>query len=60
MKDITCRMELYEYPDMKDGWLCSNCSTPFYDSAAACKRAEKNGCPCCGAKVVEWEDLSED
>lgn len=48
----TCMMELLEFPDMSDGWGCSECQEEF----KATKKFEKNThCPSCGCRISVWE-----
>lgn len=48
----TCRMELLEFPDLTEGWACSECQEEF----KATKKFEKNTkCPHCGCCISEWE-----
>jgi len=47
-------MELMEFPDLSDGWVCSECNAQF----KATVRFEMNTqyCPDCGREIIEWED----
>ena len=59
VKDLTCTMELFEYEDLSDGWICSNCDTSFRATKRKEKEAEKHGCPNCGARVIEWQEADD-
>jgi len=48
-----CVMQLMEFPDLSDGWVCSACDAQFKATA----RFERNThCPDCGREIIEWED----
>lgn len=56
MTEKTCIMNLYEYPDLSDGWMCSHCESTF----KATKKFEKSThCPECTSHIREWEQYDE-
>jgi len=53
MNERKCMMELMEFPDMTDGWVCSECGEEF----KASRKFEKNTrCPNCNCLIAEWEE----